>query len=147
MVSAQSTTPRITAALSRSPDTTVAAREVCHKIKTELTASPHLAVVFASFHHQADFERLAEILRAELGTDCLLGCTGESIVCGDQEIEGEPALALWVAHLPGVRLLPMHLRYEQTAEGGAFVGWPEVLQDSWPAGSSLLLLAEPYTFP
>jgi small ligand-binding sensory domain FIST len=76
-----------------------------------------------------------------------LGCTGESIVGADQEIEERPALALWAAHLPGVSVQPMHLEFERTAEGHSFVGWPDELGDKWPSRSSLLLLGEPFSFP
>lgn len=104
-------------------------------------------LVFAAFHHQPRFDELAEILRRELGTDCLLGCTGESIVAGGRELEGSPALSLWLAHLPETEVLPMHLEFQATPDGGMFSGWHESLDVDWPASSSLLLLGEPYSFP
>ena len=112
-----------------------------------LGATPNLALVFASIHHQEHFATLAEILHRDLGTDCLLGCTGESIVCNGQEIEDQPALAVWLASLPGVTLLPMHLEFDLNADGGSFMGWHDGLGDSWPSDASVLLLAEPFSFP
>ena len=91
---------------------------------------------------QEQFDDVAEILSSELGADCLLGCTGESIVAGAREIENSPALALWVAHLPGVTLRPMHLEFNPTADGGSFTGWHDALDGDWPADASLLLLGE-----
>ncbi len=144
--------PRCAAALSTLADTREAAREVCQRAKAELGAAANLVIAFASIHHQPNLAALAETLHAELAPDCLLGCTGESIVCGNREIEpGQSehggALALWAAHLPGVSLRPMHLDYQQTADGGAFIGWPDELPDEWPADASLLVLAEPFSFP
>ncbi len=41
----------------------------------------------------------------------------------------------------------MHLEFQRTPEGGSFVGWPDELPASWPAGSALLMLGEPFSFP
>ncbi|MCH7729746.1 MAG: FIST C-terminal domain-containing protein, partial [Planctomycetes bacterium] len=64
-----------------------------------------------------------------------------------REVEGAPAISFWAAWLPDVSLLAMYLRLEQSAEGKAIVGWPDELPESWPDGSVLLLLADPFTFP
>ena len=72
--------------------------------------------------------------------------TGEAIVGGNREIEGEAALSVWAARMPGVEVMPFHLTY-QRAEGGTFVGWPEALDAAWPTDAALLLLADPFTFP
>jgi small ligand-binding sensory domain FIST len=141
------TNARFATTLSTAAETSQAALTACAKAKEKLSATVDVGIVFASNHHAANFDRLAEILVRELGTECILGCTGESIVCDGQEIEGKPALALWIGHLPGVKLTAMHLEYVSTPEGSTFVGWPDELEDSWPDGASLLVLAEPYSFP
>ena len=88
-----------------------------------------------------------ECSTASWAAECLLGCTGESILCNQREIEGQPALALWLAHLPGTTLLPMHLEFQPTQDGGSFTGWHPTLEESWPEGASLVLLGEPFSFP
>lgn len=135
------------AALSTAADTQTAVAEVCQQAKEQLSAPAHLAFAFVSPHHGPDLAELAAALQAELGVECLLGCTGESIVGGDREIEQQPALALWLAHLPGVSIHPLHLEFEQTPEGGSFVGWSDDLPEPWPSGSTLILLGEPFSFP
>ena len=40
----------------------------------------------------------------------------------------------------------MHLEF-RPAEGGTFVGWPDRLAGGWPAGATLVLLGEPFSFP
>ncbi len=129
------------------PDAAQAAQDVCRRGLEQLAGTTDVAIVFASFQHQAQFERLAAILHAELGTDCLLGCTGESIVCNDRELEGVPSLALWLAQLPDTNLVPLELDFQATGEGGHFTGWPEQLAGAWPEGASLILLGEPFSFP
>ena len=147
MTLSESAPPRAVAVLSELPDTVEAARDVCRRALAELGATPNLAVAFASFHHQPQFEALAEILHGELSAGCLLGCTGESIVCNGREIESAPALALWLAHLPGTTIVPVHLQFEATSDGGMFAGWPDAWDDGTPEGASLMLLAEPFSFP
>jgi small ligand-binding sensory domain FIST len=137
---------RAAAVLSEQPDAREAARAVCREALEQLGATPHLAMAFVSFHHQERFDELGEILAAELAAPCLAGCTGESIVAGDREIEGAPALALWVAHLPGTTLTPGRLEFQATPDGGTFLGWPDAWDEASP-DATLLLLGEPYSFP
>jgi small ligand-binding sensory domain FIST len=54
---------------------------------------------------------------------------------------------LWLAHLPGVDVSPMRLNFERTSEGGVIVGWPDQLSGDWPTDATLMVLAEPFTFP
>jgi len=135
------------AAVSTEADTATAVDEVCRRALAELKAPPHLALVFVSHHHGPDFAALAARLHAQLPGACVLGCTGETIVGGGLELEEQPALSLWVAHLPGVELVPMHLTFEQTPEGGSIVGWPDRLDGDWPADATMIALAEPFSFP
>jgi small ligand-binding sensory domain FIST len=65
----------------------------------------------------------------------------------DQEIEGETALSLWAASLPGASITPMHLAFERSPEGGLITGWPDDYAAQWPAGTVLFCLGEPFTFP
>lgn len=147
MIASERTDPRASAVVSQATDTAEAAREACRAAKQRLGGQPHLAVVFASIHHQQHFQTLAEIAYGELQTDCLLGCTGESIVCNEREIEDEPALAVWLAHLPDTQLLPIRFEFESTPDGATISGWPDELDAAQSRASSLLLLADPYSFP
>ena len=72
-------------------------------------------------HAEALAEIAAEVTRHGLGQN-VLGCTGESIVGEDQEIEGAPALSLWSLRLPGITVQPRRLTFAD----GAFDGWPEL---------------------
>ena len=124
-----------------------ALREVCDAALAQLGGSPDLAILFFSHH----FAPLADSLAAEackaLSTERLLGCSGESIVGVGREVEGRPAMSLWLARLPGASLWPMHLSFERSAEGGAIVGWPDDLPLTWPSGAALIALGDPFTFP
>jgi len=137
---------RFAASLSTEPDTATATDAVIRQVTTQLGGAADLAVVFFSQHHADGAQRLAESICDSLETEHLIGSTGEAIVGTGREVEGAPALVLWAARLPGVELMPMHLEFK-SAEGGTFVGWPDELVTSWPQGSTLLLIGEPFSFP
>jgi small ligand-binding sensory domain FIST len=84
----------------------------------------------------------------KLGVRCLLGCTGESIVGNDREVEQQPALSLWLARWSKpVQMDPFHLVVEETPEGYSLMGWPDALAEADPDKSAVLLLGDPFTFP
>ena len=130
-------------ALSTAKDTEDALEEVLEAATGATTeGSPaDLVLVFASMHHADGLGRIAaEVRRRGLGRH-VLGCTGESIVGEDREVEGAPALSLWSIGLPGARLEPIRLAFGD----GQFAGWPE-----WATGPNpppLLLLGDPFSFP
>ena len=109
-------------AISTVRDSRSALREVVDRATRTLEGeSADLALVFASMHHVESLgEIAAEITRSGLGQN-VLGCTGESIVGEDQEIEGTPALSLWSLRLPGITVRPRRLTFAE----GAFDGWPD----------------------
>src|SRR5262245_15180257 len=90
---------------------------------------------------------LAPLACRERKTNPRLRCTGDSTVGGSREIENEPAMALWLAAMPGVSVRGMHIEFEPTPEGSSFAGWPPDLPDPWPPGAAMLLLGEPFSFP
>jgi small ligand-binding sensory domain FIST len=135
------------AALSTAVETDTAVAEVCAAAMNELAQRPDLAMLFASPHHLDNLEKAARDICSAIGSDVLLGCTGESIIGADKEIEQAPAISLWLASLPGTSVIPMHLEFNQTPDGGTFSGWPADLPAQWPQSAAMLLLGEPYSFP
>lgn len=138
---------RFASALSVAADPARAVAEVCEQAARELGATPDLAVLFLSADAAGVAEELAGIACDRLGSERLIGCTGESIVGRGQEVEGATAASLWLAALPGVDVQPVQLAFERPADGGTILGWPDSLLEGWPAEPCLLLLGDPYTFP
>ncbi len=134
-------------ALSTNPNSLAALDEVAALVQEQLDGEPTLALLFVSANHIAAAEQLAARLCERLGTECVIGCSGESIVGVGTEVEMASAMSLWVASLPGTTVLPMRLEFVRTAEGGSIVGWPDDLPDKWPEGSALLALGDPFNFP
>jgi small ligand-binding sensory domain FIST len=104
---------------------------------------PDLLVCFASPHHVGTFEDIASALRRLLEPEVMVGVTAVSIIAGAREVEDAPAVAVWAARFDDAALTPVSLRMVETPDGAAVVGWPDVSVD----GRTLLLLADPFTFP
>ena len=136
------------AALSTATDTSRAVEDACARARAQFADAPDLALVFLSPHHADEAEAVVAGVRERLSPRCLLGCTGESIVGNDQEVENGPALSLWLGRwAKPVQLDPFHLTLGQTPDGYSLFGWPDALLGASPAQSAVLLLGEPYTFP
>jgi small ligand-binding sensory domain FIST len=137
---------RFAAALSTHTDLSAALEEVCAAADS-LGGSVDLAMVFVSPDRADQCQQIADTLCQRLKTERLLGCTAESLVGTGREVEGETGISLWVAHLPGVTLTPMHLQYEKTPDGSIITGWPDGYEAPWPEGMSVLCLGDPFSFP
>lgn len=126
----------------------VAIRDAAGQAKRSLASGPaDLAIVFVSKAYGAAIRPALEALAEEIRVPALLATTTEGVVAGDTEYESGPAVTVWLARLPGAAIVPLALEYSQTPDGGMFIGWPEALEGEWPADATLLLLADPFSFP
>src|SRR5205807_5635752 len=107
-------------------------------------AKPDVTFLFASRDHADGFEEIAEGIQIETKSLHILGCTGESIAAGGQELEEGPALSLWSAVLPGAKLEVFHVEFEATPDGPICSGLPEAAPDA-EGTRAVFLLADPYT--
>jgi small ligand-binding sensory domain FIST len=140
---------RFSSVLSRDLDAVEAGQDLAHAAKRELNGAPaDLACLFLSSHYVGRAEELSEAVYRVLAPRVLLGCTGEGIISGSEEIERTAAVTLWAAHLPATSLIPLRLSSGHDGEALEFSngGWP----DSLGQGSELpvfLLLADPFSTP
>ncbi len=140
---------------STHPEIAEAIREAVAAASAELAATgdaggntpADLAVVFVSAGHgrmiRPAMESLADLVPARI----VIGTTAEGVLAGGDEFDGGPAVAVWLARLPGAWIEPVSLEYMQTPDGGMFAGWPEAAEGEWPANATLILLADPFSFP
>jgi len=131
-------------ALSRKTDTEAAVRDLADAIRMQIGTAPiDLAFVFFSSHHVAKASMISTMLQKELRAKVCLGCSGEGVIAGAEEIETAAALTVWVACLPDVRLTPLQLSVSQLQDQIRMPEWPEPgLEDS-----TFLLLADPFSTP
>ena len=87
-------------------------------------------------------EAAAEAVREELAPRHLLGCVAGGVVAGGRELERGPAVAVWAGALPGAEIECFHAAADQTEEGIAVAGAPDLDDEGVVA-----LLVDPFTFP
>lgn len=139
-----STALRFAAALSCKTDTEAALRDLADEIRTQLGDVPvDLAFVFFSPHHAKKARLITSMVREELQVETCLGCSGEGVIAGAEELETTAALTLWVARLPKVRVTPLRLSFSQVQDQLQMAGWPEPTAED----STFILLADPFTTP
>ncbi|MCA1830844.1 MAG: FIST C-terminal domain-containing protein, partial [Actinobacteria bacterium] len=139
------TTLRIGAGLSTDIHASRAAAEAADEATERFgLEQPNLVMTFLSQEH-ADFaEDVAGFLGERFPAAAVIGCTGDGVIAGSRELEEGPALSIFAAFLPDTQVRPFGLQFVETGDGVAeYVGWPDQLS---PDGS-LLLLADPFSFP
>ena len=135
---------RFAVALSKELETETAAQDVVEEIRTQLDGTPiDLACVFFSSHHTPQAEHLTDVLRDTLAPRCLIGCSGEGVIAGTEELETNPAISLWGASLPNVDLHPVRSAFSPTQDQFQLAGWP----DPGAEDATFLVLADPFTAP
>ncbi len=122
--------------------------ELVAQIRASLPTQPiHFVQIFMSPHFRLVAGEIAAGLRTALEPELLIGCTGESVIGRDQEIEQRSAITLIAAHLPGVELVPFTL---QSMRWERFLDQADTFRGTIkaPAETKLFtVLGDPFTTP
>lgn len=141
---AKTSTLRFAVGLSKQSDTETAAHELAGDIQTKLgPASIDLACLFFSAHHIEKAGNLAAQIQRVLNPRLLIGCSGEGVIGGLEELETTPGVTLWAASLPAVTIEPLHVSFSSIQDQFRLHSRPQ----SHSVNSSLILLADPFTMP
>ncbi len=133
-------------AVSKEINATEAGHELTGQIERALQNGPiDLACMFLSSHYAEHAEELSSVVFNRLSPRALLGCTGEGIIAGSEEIENAPAVTLWAAQLPDTSLIPWRLPGGREGGDVGVMEWPDLDTTSEP--STLLVLADPFSIP
>ena len=139
---------KVHVAVSRESEVEKVATDLSRTIKEALGSEKiDLVFVFFSIHFGTRAEQLVQLLWEEMDSEVMLGCMGEGVISSTEEFEGNAVVTVWAATLPGVRMLPMHLRFSE-GENGQYAkeGWPDSLHfiNERP---TFLLFADPFSTP
>lgn len=141
-------------AFSTDPDLRRAIQEACGAVVDTIDAPIDLAFVFISCEYLENdtanglpMEAAAQEFVERLGTQCVIGSSGESIVANQYELQWQPAVSVWVASLGQHQLDACHLEFRNLGNDAAFEGWADTMSGDWPDGSVMITLADPYSFP
>jgi small ligand-binding sensory domain FIST len=130
---------------SRATNLSDAIRSVTEEIRATLgNAEPDISFLFVSHAHADGFAQLPSRICEAIGTKVMLGCTGETVIGGAEEIESGPALSLWSAVMPEARVEPFAVRFERTVDGIVTSGLPAISNDGPPVRAAFLL-ADPFS--
>jgi small ligand-binding sensory domain FIST len=133
-------------AVSKEMNAGEAGRALTDQIEFVLRNGPiDLACLFLSSHYIEHAEQLSAAVCDRLSPRTLLGCTGEGVIAGSEEIERAPAVTLWAAQLPGTSLIPWHMPGGQDQGDAGIMQWPNV--DAASEAPTLLMLADPFSIP
>jgi len=138
---------RCAVASSTDPRIDQAIRNAAEAAARHLGGGADVAVVFVSASYGEAIRPAMEGLSDVLGAKTVIATTAETVLAADEEFESGPAVAVWLARLPGARVVPFALEYTQTPDGGMFAGWPSVLDGTWPDNAAIVLFADPFSFP
>lgn len=129
------------AALSQHPVAADAVGEVLGGIVEQGGVEPDLVVVFASAAHVEFMGEISAAVRTVLRPGTLLGASASAVLGGPHEAEEVPALSVWAAWTEPVQ--PLRLTVRPVEGAVAIEGVPADL----PIGATILLLADPFSFP
>ena len=134
------------ASYSKNPDLSIALHTICEEIAADLQEiSPDISFLFVSHAHADHFESLAGLVREQSGTRVLLGCTGEMVLGGREEIESGPVISLGAAVLPDAQIEPFHVQFSQTVDGIVCSGFPSVPTEEATDVRAVFVMGEPYS--
>jgi small ligand-binding sensory domain FIST len=105
-----------------------------------------LSFLFASAHFEDELEAIALEVYEQLAPRAFIGTTGESVICDNIEYEKRPAVALWAAHLPDVRVTAFHLSQDDLERLEEPAAWHEHLGVTPQQRPHFVLLSEPFSF-
>lgn len=138
-------------ALSTRPSLEAAVEEVVEATQPLLPCPPNLGFVFISAAFVSEYSRLMPLLQERLSVPNLIGCGGGGIVGGNlpgagaREIEGEPALSLTLAYLPGVDVSAFHISPEALPDLDSSPDrWVEAIGVPPQTSPQFILLADPF---
>lgn len=132
--------------VSTHQDISLAAEQAIQEITSSISSSIDLLTVFSAGFTEQEAEGLLEHT-AQLNPKNMLGANCIGVIGREKEYYNqEPALVIWAASLPATPVTSFHLRYEQSIDGGAFVGWPDDTQ-CLESDCVLMALGDPYSFP
>jgi small ligand-binding sensory domain FIST len=142
------------AALSEHPLATHATGEVIGSLLEQVGPHPDVVAVFVTGPHLGALDDVCAAVRATLDPGTLIGVTAVSVLGGNREVEEQAAVSAWAARVApatGVRLEARPLVEgepgEQVGSDGELVGFVGLPESAGLPGSTLVLIAEPTSFP
>lgn len=135
--------------LSTRPSLEAAVEDVVQRAQAALQTTPDLGIVFISAAFASEYSRLMPLLKERLPEIPMIGCSGGGVIGTSSdgqicEVEGEAALSLTLASLPGVRVKPFHLVADELPDlDSPPSAWSEIIGVPPQENPHFILLTDP----
>lgn len=106
---------------------------------------PDLVLLFVSPHHAENCDALIAEARDTINTRNIIGCTAAGIIGPDREVEDAPAISVWAAKLPGVRILPFVIDQNDVQSYTGAEAWYDHLGVAKDACPAFIILPDPFS--
>lgn len=137
---------RCASAVSECAAANEAAAELIERVRPALDESrADLCLLLASAHFEDGFQAVCEKIEESLTPRAFIGATGAGVMGGDTEYEQQTAIVLFVARLPGAKLVSFHLSTDDLGRFDSAEALREHLGVPASARPSFLLLGDPYS--
>ena len=131
-------------AISNHPDLSKALLSCTETLEITTENEPDVIFVFVSPHHRDHWRVIGPMIQQSFPNARIIGSSGWGIVGAGHEVEGQPALSLTAAFLPGVTITPFRLEADDEDRPTSAASWLERLQQP-EHPECLLLLPDPFT--
>jgi small ligand-binding sensory domain FIST len=139
----EATVTRFSDALATGVDLVSAAERATRQALERLDGPADLVCVFVSGIDPEEVALAGERAMALAEGATTIGCSAGGVIGGGRGTEGQGAVSVWAAMLPGVTMTPFELAAIAEGDQLAVIG----VLDPTPADQAALLLANPYVFP
>lgn len=106
---------------------------------------PDMGILLVSSVFEEDLIQAGKDVVDATGVATLVGCVGEGVIGPLGEHEREPAVALWLAHFPGVGVQSFHLTPEDIESAEDEETWRRLLKAPEGNPSAFIILGDPYS--
>jgi small ligand-binding sensory domain FIST len=124
-------------------DLVAAAVQAAQTALAALEDVPDFACVFVSGPDASQIAAAGMAACRELGAETVIGCSAPGVVGTGAGVEMQPAVSVWAAVLPGVRVHTFVLDTLRTEDNLTVLGLPQPEEDAVVG----IVLADPRTFP
>ncbi|CAN5709101.1 FIST C-terminal domain-containing protein [soil metagenome] len=137
-------------AISTRASLETAVKEVAQQATEQLGKAPDLALVFVSTAFASEYARLLPLLKEELPTARIVGCSGSGVIgMADgfpEEVEKGPALSLTLAYLPNVEIQSFHFTELDLPDlDSPPAQWSDLIGVAPERNPSFILMADPFS--
>jgi small ligand-binding sensory domain FIST len=108
---------------------------------------PDFTALFVTPHFASQLRYAVDRVRALTNTTLLIGCAAEGVIGPEGEFERVAAASILSASIPEYPVRPLYLNQQSLESCQSAQDWKTLLSLEHPQDTTILIFADPYTFP